>query len=162
VELAQVVARAPDAVRPQAHDKNVEVQTVFDSLDLTVAGDPVRLEQVVSNLAANAVKFTPAGGSVLVALKRVEDDVQLSVRDSGIGIDAESLPHVFDWFWQGDSPQNSSPAGLGLGLGIVRQLVEVHGGSVRAESEGHGHGARFVITLPLVSEAALRREYEIH
>jgi signal transduction histidine kinase len=167
VELAHVVERALDAVRPQAHDKNVEVQTAFDNTGLTVAGDPVRLQQVVSNLAANAVKFTPAGGSVLVSLKRVADDVQLSVRDSGIGIDAESLPHVFDWFWQGDAPQDAAPAGLGLGLGIVRQLVEVHGGSVRAESDGHGHGARFVITLPLADlaprrEPAPRREYEVH
>jgi signal transduction histidine kinase len=101
------------------------------------------------------VKFSPSGGSVLVTLKRVDNDVQLSVRDDGEGIDGDALPRVFDWFWQGDAPQGREPSGLGLGLGIVRQLVEIHGGSVHAESEGLGLGSRFVVTLPLVAESGI-------
>jgi signal transduction histidine kinase len=153
VQLASVVERALEAIRLQADEKNVGVQTMIESPELLVAGDPMRLEQVVSNLAANAVKFSTAGGSVLVTVKRVDNDVQLSVRDDGEGIDEEALPHVFDWFWQADTPQGREPSGLGLGLGIVRQLVEIHGGSVRAESGGPGLGSHFIVTLPLLAES---------
>lgn len=157
VQVAGVVERALDAVRPQADEKGVGVHTNIEHPALSVAGDPIRLEQVVSNLAANAVKFSRAGGRVLVAVTRVGNDVQLSVRDDGEGIDPATLPHVFDWFWQGEPAPGRASPGLGLGLGIVRQLVEIHGGSVRAESDGQGLGSRFVVTLPLVAspEAAL-------
>ena len=155
VLLATIIERALDAIRPQAEEKQIRVQTLIENPTLSVAGDPVRLEQVVLNLIANAVKFSQPGGIVLVALTRAGGDVQLSVRDEGQGIDQEALPHVFDWFWQGDPPPGRPSSGLGLGLGIVRQLVDSHGGSVRAESDGHGRGSRFIVTLPLMTEAGI-------
>ena len=162
VYLATVVERALDAIRPQAQQKNVSVQTLIESPVLAVAGDPGRLEQVVSNLIANAVKFSRSGGAVLVAVTRNGSDVQLSVQDEGEGIGKEALPHVFDWFWQGEAPPGRESSGLGLGLGIVRQLVDSHGGSVRAESDGPGRGSRFVVTLPLEAESeALESESPI-
>jgi signal transduction histidine kinase len=155
VVLATVVERALDAIRPQAGEKRISVQTLIDNPLLAVAGDPVRLEQVVVNLIANAVKFSRPGGNVLVAVTRAGADVQLSVRDEGEGIGEDALPHVFDWFWQGDAPPGRESSGLGLGLGIVRQLVDSHGGSVRAESDGPGRGSRFIVTLPLVTESGI-------
>ncbi len=155
VVLSAVVDRALDAIRPQAAEKQISVQTLIDNPMLAVAGDPMRLEQVVVNLIANAVKFSRTGGSVLVAVTRAGAEVQLSVRDDGDGIGQQALPHVFDWFWQGEAPPGGASSGLGLGLGIVRQLVESHGGSVRAESDGPGRGARFVVTLPLVPESGM-------
>jgi signal transduction histidine kinase len=155
VLLATVVERALDAIRPQAGEKRISVQTLIDNPTLAVAGDPVRLEQVVLNLIANAVKFSPPGGSVLVAVTRAGADVQLSVRDEGEGIAEDALPRVFDWFWQGEAPPGRESSGLGLGLGIVRQLVDSHGGSVRADSDGPGLGSRFIVTLPLVSESGI-------
>lgn len=155
VLLAAVVDRALDAIRPQAEEKQIAVQTLVDNPMLAVAGDPVRLEQVVLNLIANAVKFSRPGGSVLVTVTRADTEAQISVRDDGEGIGQDALPHVFEWFWQGDTPPGRESTGLGLGLGIVRQLVDSHGGSVRAESEGPGLGSRFVVTLPLVPESAL-------
>jgi signal transduction histidine kinase len=155
VLLADVVDRALDAIRPQAEEKQISVQALIESATLAVAGDPVRLEQVALNLIANAVKFSRPGGTVLVAATRSGDDVELSVRDDGEGIVEEALPHVFDWFWQGEVPPGRQSSGLGLGLGIVRQLVDSHGGSVRAESDGPGFGSRFVVTLPLLSPAEI-------
>lgn len=154
VVLTGVIERALDAIRPQADDKNILLQTAIEDTTLAVSGDAERLQQVVWNLVANAVKFTPAGGSVLVTVKRVGNDVQLSVRDNGAGIPKAFLPHVFEWFRQGDAEPDRAPAGLGLGLGVVRQLVELHGGTVHAESEGRGFGARFVVILPIDSAAA--------
>jgi signal transduction histidine kinase len=151
VPLAGVVERALDSVRPQAANKNVGLQTLIENAALSVSGDPVRLEQVVVNLTANAVKFSREGGTVLVTVRQVDGRLELCVRDDGEGLDEASLAQVFEWFWQGDAPAGASASGLGIGLGIVRQLVEIHGGSVRAESEGHGRGARFVVTLPLAA-----------
>jgi signal transduction histidine kinase len=155
VLLAGVIERALEAIRPQADEKNILLQTAIEDRMLAVSGDAERLQQVVWNLVANAVKFTPAGGSVLVGLKRTGSNVQLSVRDNGAGIPKAFLPHVFEWFRQGDADHDRAPAGLGLGLGVVRQLVELHGGTVHAESEGQGYGARFVVVLPLDSSPAL-------
>jgi signal transduction histidine kinase len=149
VLVSGVIERALDAVRPQADEKNILLQTAVEDTTLAVSGDAERLQQVVWNLVANAVKFTPTGGSVLVSQKRVGDNVQLSVRDNGAGIPRAFLPHVFEWFRQGDTEPDRAPAGLGLGLGVVRQLVELHGGTVHAESEGRGFGARFVVILPM-------------
>src|SRR5262249_13519778 len=104
---------------------------------------------VVWNLLSNAIQFTPAGGRVEVKLEPTGDNVRIAVRDTGAGIDPEFLPHVFDRFRQGDSSTTRSHKGLGLGLAIVRHLVELHGGTVRAESEGRGRGATFVVELPL-------------
>jgi CheY-like chemotaxis protein len=122
-----------------------------------VAGDPGRLQQVAWNLLSNAVKFTPRGGSVEVSLKRVERDVEFAVRDTGRGIEPAFLPHVFDRFRQADAGTTRVYGGLGLGLAIVRHLVELHGGTVHAHSEGPGTGATFTVTFPL-SQARARED----
>src|SRR5262249_51765233 len=119
-----------------------------------VMGDPARLQQVVWNLLTNAVKFTPDGGSVSVAVGREGGRVTITVRDSGVGIPAEFLPVVFDRFRQADASHSRRYGGLGIGLTLVKQLVELQGGAVRAESEGEGRGASFVVTLPLADERA--------
>ncbi|MEH6436027.1 response regulator [Massilia sp. DD77] len=121
------------------------------SVDLSpgwVDGDPTRLEQIISNLLDNALKYTPSGGSIDIGLARADDDVVLSVRDSGVGIPSELLPHVFDVFVQGAISIDRSQGGLGIGLSLVRRLVELHGGSVSADSGGAGNGSTFVIRLP--------------
>src|SRR5207245_757388 len=108
-----------------------------------------RLQQVIWNLLSNAIKFTPRGGRVEVKVARVDSHVEIVVSDSGIGISPDFLPHVFNRFWQADSSITRAQGGLGLGLAIVRHLVEVHGGTVRASSEGEGKGAMFVVKLPV-------------
>src|SRR6185369_3085523 len=113
-----------------------------------VSGDAERLQQVVWNLVSNAVKFTPSSGHITVELRNTGSDVQLTVRDDGVGIDSASLPRLFDRFWQSDTSITRPHGGLGLGLAVVRELVELHGGTVRAESPGEGLGATFVVTLP--------------
>lgn len=114
-------------------------------------GDPVRLQQIICNLLTNAVKFTPPGGRVDVVVDRQGRDACIRVSDTGIGIDRTFLPHVFDRFRQADRATRRTTGGLGLGLAIVRQLTELHGGSVSAESDGPGRGATFLVRLPLVS-----------
>jgi signal transduction histidine kinase/CheY-like chemotaxis protein len=159
--VARVVDRALDAVRPQAADKGVRLETALDE-HLIVLGDPERLQQIVWNLAWNAVKFTPAGGRVRITLERVGAAAELTVADTGIGIAKALLPCVFEWFRQGDSASGGLGSGLGLGLGIVQNLTHLHGGTVRAESEGEGRGATFIVSLPLHTtdpdEAAIAHE----
>jgi CheY-like chemotaxis protein len=116
----------------------------------SVAGDPVRLQQIVWNLLSNAIKFTPRGGRVQVRLERINSHVEIAVGDTGVGIRPEFLPHLFERFRQADQTTTRRHGGLGLGLAIVRHLVELHGGSVEAESQGVGRGATFVVKLPLV------------
>jgi len=147
VRLADVIAEALDSIRPQAAAKNVEFETLL-SEPAMVLGDPRRLEQVVWNLAWNAVKFSQPSGRVRVELTRAGRQVLLTVADTGVGISSAFLPYVFEWFRQADARARSQ-SGLGLGLGIVRHLVQLHGGSVRAESRGEGHGATFIVTLPV-------------
>jgi PAS domain S-box-containing protein len=149
VDLHDVVSRALETIRPVADAKSIRLSASLDVRVGAMRGDPDRLQQVVWNLLSNAVKFTPRSGWVELRLVRRADDVELRVRDSGQGIAPELLPHVFDRFRQGDGTASRRQGGLGLGLSIVRQLVELHGGSVRAESEGIGHGATFVVELPL-------------
>jgi len=149
-ELAQVIEAAVDAVRPAAEARNIRLQVLLDPQVGPVSGDPDRLQQVVWNLLTNAVKFTPKGGRVQVRLERINSHVEITVSDSGRGIDSEFLPHVFDRFRQADQKSTRAHGGLGLGLSIVRQLVELHGGSVHAESDGEGQGATFVVQLPLM------------
>jgi CheY-like chemotaxis protein len=115
-----------------------------------VLGDPDRLQQVVWNLLSNAIKFTPKGGRVQVALERVNSHLELSVSDTGQGIDGDALSHVFDRFWQGETGTGRRHGGLGLGLAIVRHLVESHGGEVLAHSDGPGKGSLFTVRLPLM------------
>ena len=149
VPLAPVVQAAVEVVRPAAEAKGLELQVVLDAEVGTVTGDPERLKQVVWNLASNAVKFTPKGGRVEVRLERVDGRVEITVRDSGQGIRPEFLPHIFQRFEQADSTSTRAHGGLGLGLAIVRHIVELHGGTVHAESPGEGQGAVFTVALPL-------------
>jgi signal transduction histidine kinase len=148
VALAEVVEAALTSIRPAAEDRNLTLQTTLDRQHDQVTGDPARLEQIAWNLLSNAVKFTQAGGTIQVALERVQSHVVLTVRDNGAGISAEFLPHVFDRFRQGDQSTTRPVGGLGLGLSIVKHLVELHGGSVCAVSEGPGRGTTFVVELP--------------
>ncbi|HEX8720649.1 MAG TPA: PAS domain S-box protein, partial [Pyrinomonadaceae bacterium] len=149
VDPNSFIDAAVESVRPAAEARGVRLQKVVDTGVVTVSGDPVRLQQVVWNLLSNAIKFTPRGGRVRVTMQRVESQVEISVEDNGAGIAPEFLPHVFDRFRQADQKTTRRHGGLGLGLSIVRHLVELHGGAVRAESEGEGHGATFTVTLPV-------------
>jgi PAS domain S-box-containing protein len=149
VQLITVVEAALDTVRPAAEAKEIRLKSISDSSLKLVLGDANRLQQIVWNLVSNAIKFTPHGGSVDVQLVQIDSHVQIRVRDTGEGIAAEFLPYVFERFRQADSSSTRSHGGLGLGLAIVRHLVELHGGTVRAESPGIGQGATFIVTLPL-------------
>ena len=148
-ELADVVRAAIEAVAPSAEKKSVRLELVLPPSPVTLTADAARLHQVVTNLLTNAVKFTPSGGTVRIELRRERDDAVLLVSDTGIGIDTTFLPYVFDRFTQADPSSTRGYAGLGLGLAIVRHLVELHGGSVAAESEGEGQGSTFTVRLPL-------------
>ena len=151
VELPPIIEAAVEATRPAAEAKGVSLTTALNPHAGPINGDADRLQQVVWNLLTNAIKFTPTGGWVLVKSELVNSYVEITVQDSGIGISREFLPHVFDRFRQGDPGTNRIHGGMGLGLSIVRQLVELHGGTARAESEGEGHGTTFVIGLPSVT-----------
>ena len=149
VDLAALVKAGADTVQPAADAKGVRLQVLLDPLVGPVTGDPGRLHQVFWNLLSNAVKFTPRGGKVQAMLERVNSHLEVSVADTGEGIDPAFLPHVFDRFRQQDSSTTRRHGGLGLGLAIVKQLVELHGGSVRVKSPGKGRGSTFVVALPL-------------
>jgi CheY-like chemotaxis protein/two-component sensor histidine kinase len=147
--LQEVLQHAIDAIKPSAENKAISVQTLFDSRVGPVRGDPIRLQQVLWNLLSNSVKFTPTGGRIKVILERVDSHVEIAVDDSGIGIDPDFLPFVFDRFRQADAGVSRRHGGLGLGLSIVKKLVELHGGSVKATSPGKDQGATFTVALPL-------------
>ncbi|MEO8179326.1 MAG: ATP-binding protein [Deltaproteobacteria bacterium] len=149
VDLASVVQASTDTVRLMAEAKGVELVTRLDPTTAQTAGDPARLQQVAWNLLSNAIKFTPRGGRVEVRLEPHKEAVHLCVSDTGPGIRADFLPYVFQRFQQGDSTPTRAYGGLGLGLAIVRHLVELHGGHVSAESQGEGRGATFTVVLPL-------------
>ena len=140
---------AVEAVMPAAEAKGVRVQKVVDTGPISIPGDPVRLQQVVWNLLSNAIKFTPRGGRVQIRSERVNSHLEIIVSDTGQGIDSDFLPHVFDRFRQADQKTSRQHGGMGLGLAIVRHLVELHGGTVDASSEGEGKGATFTVTLPI-------------
>ena len=140
---------AVEAVRPAAEAKGVRVQKVMDTGTVVIPGDPVRLQQVVWNLLSNAIKFTPRGGHVQIRSERVNSHLEIVVSDTGQGIAPDFLPHVFDRFRQADQKTSRQHGGMGLGLAIVRHLVELHGGVVLAASEGLGHGATFTVQLPI-------------
>jgi PAS domain S-box-containing protein len=148
VTASAVVEAALDTVRPSAEAKQVRLEAVLDPDVGQVWADPDRLQQVVWNLLSNAIKFTPEGGAVSIRLARTGSQVEIVVRDSGEGISPEFVPHVFERFRQADSSTTRPHGGLGLGLAIVRHLMEAHGGTVVAESAGKGHGASFTVRLP--------------
>ncbi len=148
LELAPVVEAAIDTLHPTAEAKNIKVETKIAASDKFVSGDFDRLQQVVWNLLSNAIKFTQADGSIEVKLRYTEANAQIIISDNGVGISEESLPFIFERFYQIGTP--SEHRGLGLGLAIVRHLVELHGGRVTAESAGVGRGATFTVHLPLL------------
>ena len=153
VALAPLVHAALDVLRPVAEDKGVALDVALAAEPLIVRGDTERLQQVVWNLVSNAVKFTPRGGRIQVTLARDDASARLTVRDTGEGISPDFLPHVFERFRQADTSSTRRHAGLGLGLAIVRALVERHGGTVHADSPGTGRGATFTVELPLFTRA---------
>jgi CheY-like chemotaxis protein/anti-sigma regulatory factor (Ser/Thr protein kinase) len=158
VNLPLVVDNAVATVQPAADAKGVRVQTVIDPRVAPIAGDPDRLQQVVWNLLSNAVKFTSRHGRVQVRVERVNSHVEIVVSDTGSGIRADFLPYVFERFRQGDAGTTRKTGGLGLGLAIVRHIVEMHGGTVEASSEGEGKGSTFRVRLPIMIVAADSRE----
>lgn len=149
VDLADIVEHCVELLRPRAEARRLRVTVHAGEQHAMVQGDSVRLEQVVNNLLSNAVKYTPPGGHIDVYLERDSTDAVLRVRDSGKGISAEMLTRVFDMFMQGDVTIDRSEGGMGIGLTLVKKLVEQHGGSVRAYSKGSGAGSEFVVRLPL-------------
>lgn len=151
VDLISVIEEATETVRPAADAKGIVLQHKLDQRAGLVSGDRMRLQQIVWNLLSNAIKFTPRGGQVTVRLKRENTSVVLSVSDTGEGIRPEFLPYIFDRFRQAESTSRRQHGGLGLGLAIVRHLVEAHGGTIRASSNGAGSGATFTVTFPLLA-----------
>jgi len=152
LNLAPIVEAALDALRPTADVKGIKLQTRFVPAQCLVKGDPNRLRQVIWNLLSNAIKFTPRNGSVSIDLTCVESTARLTVGDTGDGISPEFLPYVFDRFRQAEGSISRKQGGLGLGLAVARHLVELHGGTIRAESDGLGTGAVFTVDLPLAQE----------
>jgi signal transduction histidine kinase/ActR/RegA family two-component response regulator len=149
VDFARVIDAAIDAVRPAADARNIQIRKVLDPDAGAVSGDPERLQQVVWNLLSNAIKFTPRDGRVEVRLERINSHVEVIVSDTGKGINADFLPHVFELFRQADSTISREHTGLGLGLAIARRIVEMHGGTIRADSPGVNQGATFTVMVPL-------------
>jgi signal transduction histidine kinase len=162
VDLNQVVLAAVDSMQPAADAKGLRLEAVLDAKAGPISGDRDRLQPVVWNLLSNAIKFTPSGGRVQVRLEQLESQMEITVSDTGSGIDPEFLPYVFDRFRQGETGTTRQHGGLGIGLSIVRHLVELHGGTVRVESGGDGGGTTFHVRLPLAiaqghaEDAALR------
>jgi PAS domain S-box-containing protein len=161
-ELAPIVEAAINVVRPTAEAKHIQIETNLSEQPALVSGDAQRLQQIIWNLLSNAIKFTPQGGRVWINTLHLSAQIALSVSDNGQGISADFLPHVFERFRQADSSTTRKHGGLGLGLAIVRHLVEIHGGSVEARSEGEGKGATFTVLLPLIAEGkSLATDYHL-
>lgn len=158
VNLVATIQAAIETVQLAAQAKSIEIETTLEPQIGLVLGDATRLQQVFWNLLSNAVKFTPAGERVEVRLEQLDRQAQIVVSDTGIGIDPNFLPHVFDYFWQADGATTRRFGGLGIGLAIVRQLVEAHGGTVWAESPGEAQGAIFTVRLPLMPAQVTREQ----
>ena len=154
VNVTQIVEAAFDTIRPAAAAKSVELVSVLDPTVPAITGDPTRLQQVVWNLLSNAIKFTPKGGRVRIVTDIVNSSIEITVSDTGRGIDPTFLPYVFDAFRQEDASASRARGGLGLGLAITKQLVELHGGSIHASSAGEGKGAVFTVLLPVSAVAS--------
>ena len=154
LSIREALARAADSMSPMARTREQKLTVSFPQRPLTIDADPVRLEQILGNLLSNAIKYTPPGGEVELSARAQEGNLELRVRDTGIGIPREALATLFDPFVQVPGAKDYARGGLGIGLSLVRALVELHGGSVRAESDGPGRGATFVVLLPGVVEGA--------
>ncbi len=155
IELQAVIESAVETVRASAEAKHLTLLRTLDPDVGPVLGDATRLQQVMWNLLSNALKFTPVGGRIEIGLRQRGDDAEVTVQDTGQGIAPALLPHIFDRFRQGDSSATRPQGGLGLGLAIARQLVELHGGTIRAESPGEGRGTTFTVTFPLTANTRL-------
>jgi signal transduction histidine kinase/CheY-like chemotaxis protein len=151
VDIVSIVLAAVDVIMPSADARKITIRTHLDPKTPLIVGDPDRLQQVIVNLLSNAVKFTDVGGSIEVRLDISDTEARLVVKDTGRGIDAAFLPHVFERFRQGDASSTRRHGGLGLGLALVRDLVELHGGSVSAQSGGEGQGSIFIVRLPTMA-----------
>lgn len=158
VDIASVINAAIDSVQLAIESKDLHLEVTLDPSARHTFGDDGRLQQVVWNLLSNAIKFTPTGGRIKIKVKRAEGNMQLRVSDTGHGISPDFLPFIFERFRQADGTNTRNHGGLGLGLAIVRHLVELHGGSIKADSEGVGDGATFTITLPLAPQSRSQRK----
>jgi signal transduction histidine kinase/CheY-like chemotaxis protein len=152
VDFAEIVGLVLDSLAPSAKENGIRIVREFDATTAHVSGDSARLQQIIGNLIGNSIKFTPAGGVIRVVLQRKNARVVVKVIDTGEGISAAGLPHIFEGFQHADPLTTRSKGGLGLGLAIARQLVQLHGGSITAESPGKGGGATLTVSLPLVKE----------
>ncbi len=155
LKLAEIVARAVETARPAIDARGHELSASVPAEPVWIRGDLVRLAQVFANLLTNAAKYTEGAGRISLTARSEENFAEVSVRDNGIGMAPELLPRVFDLFVQGDRSVGRSQGGLGIGLTLVRRLVEMHGGTIRAESAGRGRGSAFIVRLPLCAEPAL-------
>lgn len=162
IDPVQAVQAAIESVRPQSDSRRLEIISALEP-GSTILGDPARLQQIVWNLLSNAIKFTQAPGKIFVSLRELDGNIEISIRDTGVGIAPQFLPYVFERFRQADASTTRRHGGLGLGLAIVKQLVELHGGAVAAKSAGVGRGAAFIVTIPTIhaqtrdpAESALR------
>jgi signal transduction histidine kinase/FixJ family two-component response regulator len=158
VDFPRLVEAAVDSVRPAMEAKEIRLQPAIDPSASQVMGDPNRLQQVIWNLLSNAIKFTPRGGRVQLTVARVKSHIELSVSDTGLGIEPSFLPFLFQRFYQADGTSTRNQGGLGLGLAICRHLVELHGGTIEAFSEGLGQGATFKVQLPVLPVRATRAD----
>lgn len=149
VNLNGILRNVADAAKPAASDRDVEIIAMLAGDDIAVCGDGTRVQQIFGNLVGNAIKFTPAGGRVTITSERSAQDAQIVVADTGVGIEPGLLSRIFERFWQADPATSPSREGLGLGLSIVRRLVELHGGTIEAHSAGPGSGTRMTVRLPL-------------
>jgi signal transduction histidine kinase/ActR/RegA family two-component response regulator len=162
LHVASIIEAAMESIRPSADAKSIRVETVLDHASGAISGDPARLQQVIWNLLSNAIKFTVKGGKVNVNLARVGSHIEISVADTGRGIRPEFLDYVFDRFRQGDASTTRKFGGLGMGLAIVKNLVELHGGTVKALSEGEDKGSQFIVKLPVSLPYAQSRLEQAH
>ncbi len=161
LNIAPIIESVIISMSPVAAANNIGITSIINTSTSHILGDPDRLPQIINNLLSNAIKFTPQGGSVEIKLKQTESDVQITVIDTGQGIEPEFLPYVFEGFRQADSSRTRTHGGLGLGLTIVRYLVDLHGGTVQADSEGEGKGAKFTVKFPIHQPELSNEEKEI-
>jgi CheY-like chemotaxis protein len=151
VKIADVVAAAVETVQPLLETKKQKLDVNVEGGDLAVRGDPVRLSQIVGNLLHNAAKYTPDGGQIVLAARDRDGKAEIVVRDSGIGISADAMPHIFELFTQIPTERTATTGGLGIGLALVRALVQLHGGEIQAQSPGADRGSEFIVRLPLLT-----------
>ena len=154
-----MVETAIETVRPAAEARGIRIEQILDPAAGPIKADPNRLQQIICNLLTDAVKFTPRGGKIQVVLERANSHIEISVADTGEGINPEFLPHIFERFSQADSSSSRIHRGLGLGLAIVKNLVEMHGGKVSADSPGERQGTTFTLRLPLPADRRLGSSY---